>query len=146
LFASAVSAAPAWGAASRSPEGSWLTEDRGGVIAVAPCGATLCGTIAGISAWPTNGDVVRDVTGAPQCHMVLLDALRLQGDGRWHGTVRDPEDGRVYQAEVWVPDDGALRLRGYVGLPLFGSTQVWPAFHGAVGPDCHFRQKAPAPP
>lgn len=106
---------------------------------MAPCGGALCGTIAGISVWPKDGAPVRDVTGAPQCHMLLLGPLMLQGDGRWHGTVRDPEDGRVYRAEVWVAADGALRLRGYIGLPVFGSTQVWPAFHGTVGEDCHFR-------
>lgn len=125
-------------AAPSSPEGTWLTEDGGGVVRIAPCGDFLCGHIVGLSDWPKN-DVKRDVNGTPQCHMVLLDKLKLQDDSRWHGTVRNPEDGRVYSAEVWLGQDGAMRLRGYVGLPLFGSTQRWPAYNGAIRPDCHFK-------
>ena len=122
-----------------TPVGRWLTEDRGGVIQVQPCGSALCGVIVGLTDWPANGDVKRDWRGRPQCHATLLDGLTLQTDGRWHGTVTNPEDGRVYRAEVWVPD-GTLRLRGYVGLPIFGSTQRWPSFHGVVTADCHFSQ------
>ena len=135
----ALLAPQAAGAVPISPEGRWLTEDGGGVVSIAPCGAALCGHIIGLSEWPKNGDVKRDVQGTPQCHMVLLDNLKLQDDSRWHGTVRNPEDGRVYSAEVWIGPDGAMRLRGYVGLPIFGSTQIWPAFHGAVKADCHFK-------
>ncbi len=125
--------------AARSPLGLWLTEDRGGVISFQPCGSAVCGVIVGLSDWPANGDVKRDWRGRPQCHSILLDRLRPQQDGRLHGTVTNPEDGKTYSAEVWVPADGALRLRGYVGLPLFGSTETWPAFHGHVRPDCHFQ-------
>ena len=120
-----------------SPLGQWLTEDRGGVIQLQACGTALCGVIVGLTDWPANGDVKRDWRGRPQCHSILLDRLALQNDGRWHGTVTDPENGRVYSAEVWVPD-GTLRLRGYIGLPMLGSTQSWPPFHGNVQMDCHF--------
>ena len=123
-------------AAPPSPVGLWLTEDRGGVISVQPCGAALCGIIVGLSDWPAH-DIKRDWRGLPQCHEVLLAGLRLQDDGRWHGTVTDPEDGKTYSAEVWVPD-GTLRLRGYIGLPILGSTQRWPPYTGAVRQDCHF--------
>ena len=121
------------------PVGLWLTEDRGGVIRVQPCGAGLCGIIVGLSDWPANGDVKRDWRGRPQCHSTLLVSLALRTDGRWHGSVTNPEDGRTYSAEVWVPADGILRLRGYIGLPLLGSTQLWPPFRGQVQPDCHVR-------
>ena len=124
-------------AAPPSPLGLWLTEDRGGVISLQPCGPDLCGVIVGLSDWPAH-DIKRDWRGLPQCHEVLLAGLRLHDDGRWHGTVTDPENGRVYNAEVWVPD-GTLRLRGYIGLPLLGSTQSWPHYEGTVRPDCHFR-------
>ena len=126
-------------AGTQPPLGQWLTEDRGGVIEVRPCGPVLCGVIVGLTDWPANGDVKRDWRGLPQCHSVLLAGLSLRDDGRWHGTVTNPENGRVYSAEVWVPD-GTLRLRGYVGLPMLGSTQLWPPFRGRVQGDCHFAQ------
>ncbi len=123
---------------TESPLGLWFTEDHGGVISLQPCGPALCGVIVGLSDWPANGDVKRDWRGRPQCHSTLLANLKKQDDGRWHGTVTNPEDGQVYDAEVWVPPDGVLRLRGYIGLPLLGSTQKWPPFQGQVRSDCHF--------
>jgi uncharacterized protein (DUF2147 family) len=138
VLACLLAASPA-AATPTSPEGFWSTEDHGGVIQIRPCGATLCGIIVGLSAWPAGGGVLRDVHGTPQCHLQLLAHLRLhQDDQRWHGTVTNPQDGRTYDAEVWVPDDGVLRLRGYIGLPLLGSTQHWDKFAGRVDPDCHF--------
>ena len=120
------------------PVGSWKTEDGGGIIRVQPCGQVLCGVIVGLSDWPAGGGIKRDWLGRPQCHSILLAGLKLQDDGRWHGTVTNPENGRAYSAEVWVPADGRLRLRGYVGVPLFGSTQIWPPFKATVQADCHF--------
>ncbi len=121
----------------RSPVGEWLTEDRGGVVQIRPCGEALCGTIIGLTFDP--GQTIKlDVHGRSQCHLELLGNLRLQGDRRWHGTVTNPEDGRTYSAEVWVGPDGVMRLLGYFGLEIFGVTQHWPPFAGTVKPDCRF--------
>jgi uncharacterized protein (DUF2147 family) len=120
-----------------TPEGSWFTQGRGGVVKIAPCGSALCGVIIGLSEWPPH-DVLRDVHGTPQCHLTLLRDLRLEDDQRWHGTVTNPKDGQVYDAEIWVPADGIMRLRGYIGIPLLGTTQLWPPFTGTVTSDCHF--------
>ena len=44
-------------------------------------------------------------------------------DGRYKGgTILDPEDGKVYKAEIWA-EGGTLKVRGYVGL--FYKTQSW---------------------
>ena len=41
-----------------------------------------------------------------------------RGD-RW---TMDPEDGKIYKAEIWV-EDGKLKVRGYLGV--FYKTQTW---------------------
>jgi uncharacterized protein (DUF2147 family) len=128
-------------APQNSPVGLWSTEDHGGVIQIRPCGPALCGIIVGLTGWRRDGSAPRDVHGTSQCHLTLLAGLRLHpGDHRWHGSVTTPQDGRTYDAEVWVAEDGVLRLRGYIGLPILGSTQHWPAFVGQVQPDCHFSE------
>jgi uncharacterized protein (DUF2147 family) len=44
-------------------------------------------------------------------------------EGRYKGgTILDPEDGKVYKAELWV-EDGKLKVRGYLGF--FYKTQTW---------------------
>jgi hypothetical protein len=36
--------------------------------------------------------------------------------------IMDPEDGKTYEAELWV-EDGKLKVRGYLGF--FYRTQTW---------------------
>ncbi len=121
----------------RAPVGYWFTEDRKGIIRIQPCGAMLCGTIVGLLEWPAKGPPL-DYRGRSQCGFQLLAGLRQGEDGRWHGTVTNPRDGKTYDAEVWVPRDGVLRLHGYIGLPILGSTERFPPSPGGAQPDCHF--------
>jgi uncharacterized protein (DUF2147 family) len=41
------------------------------------------------------------------------------------GQIYNGEDGKIYTANISLQPDGKLRLRGYVGTPLFGKTQLW---------------------
>ncbi len=129
-------AAPAYAAPAPALLGTWMTEDRQGVVRIEPCGDAYCGRVVGISDFPKGG--LRDLHGTPQCGLVILHDLRPGDDGRRHGSITNPDDGKTYSTILWVAPDGDMRLRGYVGLPLFGSTQHWPRFAGTLTPDCHF--------
>jgi uncharacterized protein (DUF2147 family) len=132
-----LAAGPALAMAA-DPAGDWFTEDRRGVIHIGPCGAAYCGSIVGISDWGPDGSPPKDVTGKSECQLQIIRDMKPGDDGRRHGTVTDPGDGKVYQAQLWVDESGILRLRGYIGLPMFGSTQHWSHFTGKRQPDCHF--------
>jgi uncharacterized protein (DUF2147 family) len=54
--------------------------------------------------------------------LVILRDLAADGDRYKGGTVLDPEDGKVYRAEVWR-EGGKLKVRGYAGV--FYRTQEW---------------------
>jgi len=120
------------------PSGDWFTEDKRGIITIAPCGDSLCGAITGISDWDAKGQGPRDVHGTPECQLRFIHDMKPADDNRRHGTVTDPTDGKIYQAQLWLSDDGVLNLRGYIGLPILGSTQHWTRFTGKRTPDCHF--------
>ena len=52
---------------------------------------------------------------------VIIKDLALSGDRFKGGTILDPEDGKVYKAEVWV-EDAKLKVRGYIGMFLQDAT------------------------
>jgi len=41
------------------------------------------------------------------------------------GQIYNAENGKIYSANISLQPDGTLRLRGYVGSPMFGETQIW---------------------
>jgi len=133
-----LAARPALAQAPANPKGDWLTDDKLGVITVAPCGDAMCGAITGVSHFPPGG--LKDIHGAQECQLVIIKDMKPGDDGRYHGTVDDPGEGKTYTAKMWVDDDGALNLRGYVLTPLLGETRTWTRFTGKRQPDCHFTQ------
>ena len=42
-----------------------------------------------------------------------------------YGAIYSAEDGKAYKANLSLQADGTLRLRGYVGAPILGKTQIW---------------------
>jgi uncharacterized protein (DUF2147 family) len=123
--------------ADASPVGRWWTEDRSGVIEITRCGQALCGRIVGqTEPRDARGNISRDIHGVPDCGLTILHDARQVEPGRWRGRITNPDDGQDWRCEIWVGEDGALRLRGYVVVPLLGQTQVWPPFHGQVAADC----------
>jgi uncharacterized protein (DUF2147 family) len=134
------SAAFAHAAATSAPTGRWITSNHAAVIQIAPCGKTLCGQIVGIILAHAGDPMPNDWKGRPQCGMTILQTSPVTdndtGDIRWVGTVLDPRSGAVYQATIALDESRRLRLHGYVGLPIFGMTQVWIPFSGRTLAGC----------
>src|SRR5207237_1057156 len=63
---------------------------------------------------------VRSVVRSRRC------GARRPGEPSGEGEILDPDEGRVYRCTVTLIDGGAkLEVRGYVGISLFGRTQLW---------------------
>src|SRR5262245_20001159 len=58
----------------------------------------------------------------PIVGLVIIKDLSASGDRYKNGTITDPEDGKVYKAEVWT-EAAKLKVRGYLGP--FYKTQTW---------------------
>jgi uncharacterized protein (DUF2147 family) len=64
--------------------------------------------------------------GAPVLGLTLIKGMRRKGDAFEDGTIMDPRDGSVYRALMKLSADGRkLEVRGYLGISLFGRSQVW---------------------
>jgi len=129
-----------FGAAARaaqsngSPLGLWQVSG-GGVIEVSRCGQALCGRIVGIPRAPRE-PIPKDWAGRSQCGLMIIRQASAARDGSWSGHITDPRDGTEYHVKLWVDDRGRLNVRGYIGLPLLGQTQIWHRYAGRVGPEC----------
>ncbi len=59
---------------------------------------------------------------------ILIDFLPDADEpGRWQGDIYNRENGKTYRCRMSLGRAGELVLRPYVGLPLFGKTQIWQA-------------------
>lgn len=62
----------------------------------------------------------------PVIGMVFMNGLKKEGDKYTGGQILDPNNGKVYRSKMELTDGGKkLEVRGYIGAPLFGRTQVW---------------------
>ncbi len=142
LAALAVLAVMAAGRAHayESPAGNWLTEDKTAVIAISPCGTTLCGRIAAIMLDHPGDTIPVDHAGRSQCNLPLIGAMTPDDPGVWRATITNPNDGSLHPALIRVDARHRLRLRGYVFIPLLGQTQVWTPYRGPLPPDCRIER------
>jgi uncharacterized protein (DUF2147 family) len=49
-----------------------------------------------------------------------------EGDNKWiDGLIYDPENGNDYSCKMELTDPNTLEVRGFIGISLFGRTDVW---------------------
>jgi uncharacterized protein (DUF2147 family) len=122
------------------PLGQWVTRG-GGVIEIGWCGTTLCGRIVGIPRAQGEPAPV-DYQGRSQCGLTIITDEHSTEGGVWLGNVTDPRDGKTYQAELWVDNAHRLNLRGFIGVPLLGRTEIWDRFRGGIADDCRVEDRS----
>jgi uncharacterized protein (DUF2147 family) len=104
----------------------------GALVTFAESGGIYRGTFSKL--FPDPGDDPN-----PRCHkcpgamrdrpligLTFIDGMKRSGLDYEGGTILDPDSGTFYHATMRLsPDGNALTVRGYVGIPLFGQSQVW---------------------
>ena len=60
----------------------------------------------------------------PIMGLVVIKGL-LRDENAYKGKILDPKHGRVYECIVKLESRDKLKVRGYVGISLFGRTQYW---------------------
>ncbi len=73
-------------------QGTWLRQEGVARVRIAPCGATLCGTIV----WLKTTD------GPGQVGQRVLFGMTANGANTWTGSAFNPEDGNTYSGALTV--------------------------------------------
>jgi len=125
----AFALAGAAAAAQDAPQlGRWLTESGNLEVEIAPCQQALCGTVVRVLAnrsMSGPGQEMQPADPRPAMGMTLLSDFRASGEGEWKGRIYNRENAKHYSALMSMSGPNQLVIRGYVGLPVFGKTQVW---------------------
>jgi uncharacterized protein (DUF2147 family) len=121
-------------AAAEAPVGQWKTiDEKSGavqsVVGIYDQGGKLFGKIVSLTQ-PVDAQgkpkicvkCTGDDKDKPIVGLVIIKDLSADGDHWKGGTILDPDDGKVYKAEIWV-EEGKLKVRGYLGF--FHRTQAW---------------------
>jgi uncharacterized protein (DUF2147 family) len=135
------------GGSSESPEGYWLTAKKDGIIQILRCGEAWCGKLAWFRIAPNdpnpqaldlhNPDPAR--RDRSLCGLTFMSGFKAGGPGSWEdGAIYDPESGNTYHATIKLRTDGTLDLHGYIGISLFGRSEVWTRYTQPV-PTCPTR-------
>ena len=62
----------------------------------------------------------------PIIGLLMLTGFKFDGDDEWKsGDIYDPESGKTYSSYMYLKDKNTIKVRGYVGISLFGRTETW---------------------
>ncbi len=122
---------------AQSPVGMWRTiDDETGepksIVEIYEQDGELYGKIAEIL--PEGRSSICDICEGEYANKDLIGAVILEGmeqDGdEWEGgSITDPKNGKTYSAKMSLQDANTLNVRGFIKVPLMGSslgrTQTW---------------------
>ena len=112
--------------------GVWMNEPGDGLIRIERAGEQYAGTIIGAPAGTRSDPDARDVKNPDPAlrdrkliGLKLMDEYRYDGKRWTDGWIYDPDAGKRYKSRLQMRKDGTLEVRGYIGAPMFGRTQIW---------------------
>ena len=123
--------------AQQSPVGLWKNIDDAtgkpkALIRITEANGEFSGKIEKLFREPTedqNPKCIKcegDLKDQPIIGLTILKGLKKDDDEYNGGTILDPANGKVYKSKMKLEDGGKkLNVRGYIGMPMMGRSQVW---------------------
>ena len=121
--------------------GLWNNEDGKAKIEIFPCGGHYCGKIAWLGRPEYPADDPGGMAGLPRVDrdnpepalrsrrllgLQIMEGFTYSSAETWDkGRIYDPESGKTYSSKMTLVSPHRLKIRGFVGIPLFGRTTTW---------------------
>lgn len=112
-------------------EGRWLSGDKSGWIEIHLVDGKPIGTAAGSTTpnEPTRYDILNPdpaLRSRALLGITILQGFEYVGDQVWKGgMIYDPNSGNTYKSTLTLLDRNTLKVRGFIGLALFGRSDTW---------------------
>ncbi len=112
--------------------GTWLNEEKAARIDIYQQGEFF-GKIVWLNEPNENGKPKTDNKNPnearhndPIIGLVMMKNFVFNGKDTWEdGTIYDVRSGKTYDCYMTLQADKTLKVRGYVGISLFGKTNTW---------------------
>lgn len=122
----------AWAQSGDAIIGKWLNPSGEGQIQIYKKGDKYYGKLAWIkfpndeSGKPKTDKLNPDpaLKSRPELGLELLKDFTYDGKTYEDGTIYDPKSGKTYSCKMTL-NDNTLKIRGFIGVSLFGRTEVW---------------------
>jgi uncharacterized protein (DUF2147 family) len=124
--------------AQTTPVGVWKTIDdktktERAMIRISEAGGVLTGKLEKLLAADAKPDALCDKCSddrkdKPMVGMEIVRGVKkAESENTWDGgTILDAAEGKIYKVRLQMAEGGKkMEVRGYVGAPLLGRTQIW---------------------
>lgn len=115
----------------RDIEGRWLSGDKTGWIDIRLVNGKPVGTASG-STNPEEGPRIDEHNPDPALRsrsllgIIILHGFEYAETHVWKGgTIYDPNSGNTYKSTMTLLDRNTLKVRGYLGISVFGRSDTW---------------------
>jgi len=114
--------------------GTWLVQDGSGKVEIKKSGNKYTGRLVWIhppldengKPWLDTKNPDKNLKTRPQLGLPLLNDFIYDGNHLWtDGSIYDPESGSTYRCKITMKSKETIEVRGYIGISLFGRTEVW---------------------
>lgn len=108
--------------------GEWITEKKDSRVLIFKQNDRFFGKITWGSGKQTKDEKNPDASlrNRDLLGLVILNNFKYDDKGVFiDGTIYDPREGKTYSCKMTLRSDKQLSVRGYIGLSLFGKSEVW---------------------
>lgn len=102
--------------------GIWRLQNGKVTVKVSRCGGNLCGTVVGLKKPRDDKGRPRldkenpnkSLRSRPVMGLTILSNMKPQGEGRWTGTIYNPDDGNTYQSKMKLQNADTMKVDGCI--------------------------------